>query len=273
MDKMKLGLIVGLFTDNIKVSFEKVASLNIPTCQIACTAEVMVKRLKPVEIRRAADEAGIEISSFFLLFEGQVFNLKDGPGTMGFIPERYRSERLNLAKVYSDMVRDMGVNSITSHVGFIPDNENEPLYRSFIPVMREFAEHCARNGQMFCFETGQELPSTLKRTILDIGTGNIGINLDPANLILYGMANPIDAVEIFGEYVMGFHAKDGLWPNRGEYLGHETPLGEGRVRFELILPRLKAKGFRGPVTIEREISGEQQILDIKKAMEILEPLL
>lgn len=139
--------------------------------------------------------------------------------------------------------------------------------------MREFVEYCEGNGQMFCFETGQELPSTLKRTILDIGTGNIGINLDPANLVLYGMANPIDAVEIFGEYVRGFHAKDGLWPNRDEHLGHETPLGKGRVRFELILPRLKAKGFRGPVTIEREISGEQQILDIKKAVRILEPFL
>ena len=192
---------------------------------------------------------------------------------MGFVAESFRSKRLGLAKQYSDKVRDMGVQSITSHVGFIPDDENDPLYSSFIPLRREFAEHCARNDQIFCFETGQELPSTLKRTIIDIGTGNLGINLDPANLILYGMANPIDAVEIFGEYVRGFHAKDGLWPNRDEYLGHETPLGEGHVRFDLLLPRLKMKGFRGPVTIEREITGEQQIADIKRAMKTLEPFL
>jgi len=273
MDKIKLGLIVGLSTDNIKTSFEKVASLNITTCQISCTAEAMVGKLKPEDIRKAADKTGVEISSFFLLFEGQVFNFKEGPATMGFIAPQYRSERLKLAKTYSDMVHDMGVKSITSHVGFIPDDEKDPLYRSFIPVMREFTEYCAKNAQMFCFETGQELPSTLKRTILDLGTENIGINLDPANLILYGMANPVDAVEIFGEYVRGFHAKDGLWPNRDKYLGHETPLGEGRVRFDLILPRLKAKGFCGPVTIEREISGEQQISDIKKAIAILEPFL
>lgn len=87
------------------------------------------------------------------------------------------------------------------------------------------------------------------------------------------MANPVDAVELFGEYVRGFHAKDGLWPNRDEYLGRETALGEGRVRFELILPRLQAKGFCGPVTIEREISGERQVADIGKAIKILEPLL
>ena len=62
-------------------------------------------------------------------------------------------------------------------------------------------------------------------------------DFDPANLVLYGKANPIDAVEIIGEYVKGMHAKDGVWPNRDEYLGHETPLGQGMVRFNIIIPR------------------------------------
>ncbi len=272
MAKMKLGLIVGV-SDDPKESFERVLEVGIPTCQLSCTAERMIDRMDPEKIRRAADEVGIEITSFFLLFEGQVFNLKDGPATMGLVAVPYREKRLKLAKEFSDMVRDMGVNSITSHVGFIPDDPNDPVYISFIDVMKELAEHCAKNGQIFCFETGQELPSTLKRTIRDVGTGNLGINLDPANLILYGKADPLDAVEIFGEYVRGMHAKDGVWPNRDEYLGHETPLGEGRVRFHLLMPRLKEKGFRGPVTIEREITGPQQKIDILRAKEMLEPLI
>ncbi|HID94666.1 MAG TPA: sugar phosphate isomerase/epimerase [Candidatus Latescibacteria bacterium] len=272
MNRLRLGLIVGA-SDEPRRSFEKVAEVGIPTCQLSCTAEKMVDSLNPTKIRRAADEAGIEISSFFLLFEGQKFNLKDGPATMGFIPERYREERLVLAKRFSDMVRDMGVNSITSHVGFIPDDPRDPLYIGFLDVMKEYAEYCAKNGQIFCFETGQELPSTLKRTILDVGTDNLGINLDPANLILYGMANPLDAVEIFGKYVRGMHAKDGLWPNRDEDLGTEVPLGEGKVNFRLLIPRLKEKGFNGPITIEREITGPQQKIDILKAKEILEPML
>jgi len=136
--------------------------------------------------------------------------------------------------------------------------------------MREFCEYCRRNGQIFCFETGQELPSVLKRTIEDVGTGNLGINLDPANLLLYGMAHPLDAVEIFGEYVRGMHAKDGLWPDRNKPLGKEVPLGEGEVYFDLLIPKLKEKGFRGPITIEREITGERQIKDILRAKEILE---
>ncbi|MBU1291864.1 sugar phosphate isomerase/epimerase, partial [bacterium] len=132
--------------------------------------------------------------------------------------------------------------------------------------------HCKRNGQIFCFETGQELPSTLKRLIINIGD-NAYVNLDPANLILYGMAHPLDAVEILGEYVRGMHAKDALWPNRNEGLGIEVPVGKGEVDFPLLLSKLKEKGFKGPVTIEREISGEEQKKDILEAKKFLEPYL
>ncbi len=272
MPKMKLGLIVGV-SDNPVESFERVIEVGIPTCQLACTAERMVDRIDPKALREAADQTGIEISSFFLLFEGQVFNLRDGPATMGLVPPQHRKRRLALAKRFSDLVAEMEIGSITSHIGFIPDDERDPVYGGFVKVMRDLARYCEDNGQIFCFETGQELPSTLKRTIVDVGTDNLGVNLDPANLILYGMANPLDAAEILGEYVKGMHAKDGVWPNRDEVLGHETPLGQGRVRFDLLIPRLKAKGFKGPVTIEREIHGPQQKIDILRAKDLLEPLL
>ena len=81
-----------------------------------------------------------------------------------------------------------------------------------------------------------------------------------------------DAVEIFGEYVRGMHAKDGVWPNLDEVLGRETPLGEGKVNFPLLIPRLKEKGFEGPITIEREITGPEQRMDILKAKALLEQL-
>ena len=93
--------------------------------------------------------------------------------------------------------------------------------------------------------------------------------MNPANLILYGKADPLDAVAIFGPWVRGMHAKDALWPNRGDRLGQEVRLREGRVNFPLLLRRLRAYGFRGPVTIEREIAGPKQIEDIKHAIEFL----
>jgi len=274
MAKLELGLIVGIGRDPNE-SFKQVAELGIPTCQMAGTAEAMLagKYPEPEGIRKASEKAGVRISSVFLLWEGQRFDNKDGPATMGLVAPKFRKERLASGKKFCDWAVRMGVRSITCHIGFIPDDEKDPIYQGFIAVMRELAVHCAKNEQIFCFETGQELPSTLKRTILDVGTGNLFVNLDPANLILYGKANPLDAEAIFGEYVRGMHAKDGVWPNRDEVLGHETPLGEGMVRFDLLIPRLKAKGFQGPVTIEREISGPQQRVDIQCGMKLLDPLL
>ena len=271
--KMKLGTMVPITEGtNLKESFKEVTELGFQTCQISCTAELMIDKLKPKDIRRASKEFGIEISSFFLVFEGQIYNRVEGISTVGFIPEKFRTKRIELAKRFSDMVSKIGVKSITSHVGYIPDDPKSPLYLEFVPVMKKFVEYCKRNGQIFCFETGQELPSTLKRTIIDIGD-NAYVNLDPANLILYGMAHPLDAVEIFGEYVKGLHAKDALWPNRDEGLGIEVPIGKGEVNFPLVLSKLKEKGFKGPVTIEREISGEQQKKDILEAKKFLEPYL
>lgn len=271
MGKLKLGLIVGLRED-LYEPFEKVKSFGIPTCQVSFLAEDIGK-FNPQKVREVADESGIEISCVFFVFKNQFYNLKDGPKTMGLVAPEYRKERLKLSKEVSDFVKEMGVNYIATHIGFIPDDENDPVYKSFIPVMKELVTHCRRNNQIFCFETGQELPSTLKRTIIDLGMENVGINLDPANLILYGKANPLDAIEIFGNYVKGMHAKDGLWPNRDEVLGIEVPLGEGMVNFPVLLRRLKKMGYNRPITIEREISGEKQKEDIKKAIEYLSPYL
>jgi L-ribulose-5-phosphate 3-epimerase len=272
--KMELGLIVGM-SDDPGQSFRDVAELGIPTCQLAAGAEAIQRGdyIEPEEVRKAADEAGVRISGVFLGWEGQYYNNVDGPPSMGLVPTEHQARRLESGKALSDWTKRLGVDTIVCHIGFIPDDELDPLYKQFIVAMRELAEYCANNSQLFLFETGQELASTLKRTIQEVGTGNLFVNLDPANLILYGKTNPLEAEEIFGEYVRGLHAKDGVWPNRDETLGHEKALGDGDVRFDLLVRRLKAKGFKGPFTIEREISGPQQKEDIKKAMTLLEPML
>ena len=135
---------------------------------------------------------------------------------------------------------------------------------------RTVAERCAQNEQYFLFETGQETPVTLLRTMHDVGLDNLGINLDPANLILYGKANPVDALGVIGKYVRDVHAKDGCYPTDGRMLGKETPLGEGMVNFPALIKGLQTLGYDGAITIEREISGEQQIADIIKAKALLE---
>lgn len=270
--KMELGLMVHL-QDHMQEEFKKIEDFGIPTCQVSGTAEDMVLRGKLENLGEAMARSRVRVSTIFAVFEGQTYNNKTGPLTDGLVPDALRQPRTELMVRLSKKVRELGVRSITSHIGFIPDDEQDPLYERFIAAMKVVAKELLHNEQVLCFETGQELPSTLKRTIDHVGTDNLFVNLDPANLILYGKADPLEAVAILGPWIRGMHAKDGVWPNRDEPLGKEVRLGEGRVRFPLLLRRLKACGFQGPVTIEREISGPQQIDDIRHAMKYLEPYL
>ena len=106
-----------------------------------------------------------------------------------------------------------------------------------------------------------------------MNTGNLFINLDPANLIQYGKANPIDALDVIGDYVRGVHAKDGFYPTNGRELGREVKVGEGKVNFPVFLRELNARGYDGSLTIEREISGEQQLIDIRETQTYLQKLI
>ena len=170
----------------------------------------------------------------------------------------------------SNFAKMLGVTDLITHVGFVPENPCDHNYLEIVEIVKYLASHCKSNEQFFLFETGQETPVTLKRLIEDTGLDNLGINLDPANLLLYGKANPIDALDVFGEYVRGVHAKDGEYPTNGRELGVEKPLGQGRVDFEKLISKLKEIGYNGAITIEREISGEEQIKDIIEAKQLLE---
>jgi sugar phosphate isomerase/epimerase len=177
--------------------------------------------------------------------------------------------RCEQLKKGADFAAKLGVRDVITHLGFIPEI---PLSKEFTEItlaVRELALHMKKNGQRFLFETGQETPVTLKRLISDVGTGNLGINLDPANLIMYGKANPIDALDVFGELVMGVHAKDGKYPTSSRRLGAETRIGEGKVNFPEFIKKLHEVGYDGYLSIEREISGEQQRADILESIDYL----
>ena len=140
-------------------------------------------------------------------------------------------------------------------------------------AIRQVAKHCAANGQMFLMETGQETPTTMARAIQDVAQPNLGVGLDTANLILYGKANPVDAVDIIGPHVRSMHAKDGRWPTDPMKLGEEVLIGTGLVDFKSVFTKLQRLGYTGAVTIEREISGPQQIADVKQEKAYLERIL
>jgi L-ribulose-5-phosphate 3-epimerase len=273
MTQLKLGVIVSL-TSSPAECLEKVKALDFPTCQVGVGDPQLSDRNLAIELRQTADRLGIEITMIFTHCRGgQIWNFVDGPRTIGLVPIETRREGVERLKRGADFAAWAGVPDLGSHVGFIPENSSDEQYPKIVEALQEVARHCQGIGRHLCFETGQETPTTLLRTIQDVGTSNLGINLDPANLLMYGKANPIDALDTIGQYVRGVHAKDGEYPTNGRELGLEKPLGEGRVNFPVLIPHLKALGYRGALTIEREVSGPAQRAGIEQARRMLEPLL
>lgn len=267
---MRLGLIIAMGPDP-ESALAKVHDLGLPTCQAGISdydAE-MESRLKG-GLRRY----DIEITALNTAGPGPaVYDFYQGPLTIGLVPEKYRRERIDHLKRASDFARQCNIPALHTHCGFIPENPNNPVYEATVTAIREVVSHCKANGQTFLYETGQETPITLLRAIRDVGLDNQGINLDVANLILYGKANPLDALDVIGTLVRGLHAKDGLYPTDPHKLGEEVPIGQGKVDFPKLIRRLKELRYRGPITIEREIGGAQQLQDIRKAKAYLESLI
>ena len=267
---LRLGLIIGIGKDP-GAAIAKVHDLGLPTCQVFADdfAPAQVGRL-----RQALDKHGIEATSLVVGGPGkEVYDFYQGPLTIGLVPSETRAARIAHIKNASDFAKQCGIPGVQTHCGFIPENPNDPVYKETVTAMREVAAYCKRNGQDFRYETGQETPITLVRAIHDVGLDNQGVNFDLANLILYGKANPVDAIEILAPYVQGIHAKDGLWPTNPKDLGEEVPIGKGKVDFPRIIARLKELNYRGAVTIEREISGPRQMEDVRAAKAYLDKLI
>ncbi len=272
--KLELGLIVGV--DHVDEAYARMAKLGLTTCQLCSWEPDELTQDKADQVLTAQEKYGIRVSSFWAGYSSgpaAEWNFTGGPKTIGLVPKRYRRKRVAELKRGADFAKLIGATSISTHVGFIYEDPSEPDYPALVKAIREVAMHCRKLGLNFLFETGQETPTVLLRVIEDVDTGNLGINLDPANLILYGKANPVDALEVFGKYVQGVHAKDGMYPTNGRELGEETALGKGRVDFPTLITRLKKLGYREPITIEREITGAQQTRDIKRAIKLLTPVL
>ncbi|MBV8551331.1 MAG: sugar phosphate isomerase/epimerase [Acidobacteriaceae bacterium] len=268
----RLGVVVGVSaTTTPEQAIAKVHRLAFPTCQLAVgTAPLALA----APIREALTKYQVEATALMTLGEGRmVWNLREGPLTIGIIPPATRRARIDALKRASDLAKACGVKAVHTHCGFIPEGPNEPLYADAVAAITEVAGYCRSNGQTFLMETGQETPITLLRAIEDVGLDNLGVNLDVANLILYGKGEPVGALDVIGPYVRGLHAKDGLYPTDPYGLGREVPIGKGRVRFAEVIAGLRRISYTGPITIEREITGPKQERDIIASKLYLEQLI
>jgi sugar phosphate isomerase/epimerase len=201
------------------------------------------------------------------------WNFTEGPTTIGLVPRAYRQARMDALMQTSDFASLLGVGRVQSHCGFIPEDPNDPLYEETVLAIRKVTEHCAANGQHFLMETGQETPTTMLRMLRDVNRPELGVGLDTANLILYGKANPVDALKVLGPHVQAMHAKDGKWPTDPSKLGQEVLIGKGEVDFSAVLSQLRALNYKGAISIERETSGPQQVQDVKAEKVYLDNIL
>jgi len=268
--RMRLGLIVSVQEDADK-ALKLVHDLGIPTCQ--ASTDDFSDRVYTA-LKDAIEKYGIEVTA--INSSGgppNEYDFYEGPLTIGVVPKKYRQQRIDNFRRASDFAKRLGIPAFHTHYGFIPENPNDPEYPGVVEALRQVATHLKGNGQMMLYETGQETPITMLRAITDAGLDNQFVNLDTANLILYGKGNPLDALDLLGKLVRGVHAKDGLFPTDPKKLGEEVPIGQGKADFPKLIPRLKELGYTGALTIEREISGPKQLEDIKKEKAYLEKLI
>ena len=272
---MKIGTCVSLSTmKGLEDKFGQLQKYGFTSCQLISWNPKIWTDENAAVICSLLDTYGITVSAFWCGWEGPSdWNFYEGQLTLGLVPADYRYARVKNLCDGADFAKKLGVTDVVTHMGFIPENPYDPNYPGFCRAVRTVAEHLKANGQYLLFETGQETPVTMLRCFETVGCDNLAINLDTANLILYGKANPVDALEVFGKYVRNLHAKDGCWPVNGHDLGIETAIGEGRVDFPAVFRKLFDLGYDSWITIEREIEGEQQIRDILSAREYLQSIM
>ncbi len=226
--------------------------------------------------RRALELEQITLVTVFAAYVGEDYaDIPTVQRTVGFIPRETRAEREARTYAVSDFAAALGVGSIALHVGFVPEDNNDPDYVAVRDMVRRVCDHAANHQQTVALETGQEPARVLLEFFRDVDRPNLRINFDPANMILYGTGDPIEALDVLAPHVVSVHCKDGDWPPKDVpgALGVEKPLGQGSVGIARFINKLKSVGYRGVLSIEREVPDHQQRLrDIRNAVALLETL-
>ncbi len=217
--------------------------------------------------------SGLELSGTMIGFPGEDYT---SPATIresgGFGDPALRTERLGIFRYAVDKTAELGLQCLCSHAGFIPEADG-PERSSFLDCISEAAQYAADKGVLFTMETGQETAALLRRTLDELKMPSLRVNFDPANMVLYDMGNPIEAIEILGADIAHVHAKDANPPQESGQWGEEVPLGEGSVGMAAFVEALDKAGYSGPLVVEREVGDqEERVAAIKQGIAVLRGL-
>ena len=278
MDRFPIGVIIDSFRTDIPTAVKKAAEVGAQGIQVYATRGEMAP--ENMNAQRIADfkalvaDNGLVISALCGDLGGGFGNKEENPGKVE------RSKRI------LDLAKELGTNVVTTHIGVVPTDSSIDRYKVMQEACFELSRYADEIGAHFAIETGPETSAVLKCFLDSLGSTGVGVNLDPANLVMVTGDDPAGAVYNLQKYIVHTHAKDGkqLYYKDPEIIYGlvkdslvtgpsflEVPLGEGQVPWEKYLNALEDIGYKGFLTIEREV-GDDPAKDIRSAVEFLEKL-
>ena len=270
---------LGVFTSvdaGLGVRLDVARELSVPTVQLHAPSAANRRPAAAAKFLNELHDAGIVLTCVFAGFDGETYeSIPLAAKTVGLVPRDSRKARAAELKAISDFAEDLRSPAVGLHVGFVPQDRGGEDYQDLVKVVADCCDHAAANGQTVNLETGQETADHLLAFLSDVSRENLGVNFDPANLLLYGTDDPLPALRQLEGKVLSCHCKDATRAapeDRGREWGEEVPLGEGEVGMTAYLRTLYETGYRGPLTIERELPQDRarQKADVATAVRVLE---
>ena len=223
---------------------------------------------RDAEIARLRD-SGIKLTAGMISFPGEDYaSIASIRGTGGYVPDELWPARKELTLRAADLAQTLGLHMMSTHVGFIPPSSDEK-YDVMVKRVCEVAAPLQEKGVDLLLETGQESASELLQFLNDLRCRGVYVNFDPANMILYGSGDPLEAIGILGRHIRHVHVKDAVMSNQPRMKwGEEVPFGTGQVQPRAFLDALNRARYVGPLVIERE-AGIDRSRDVLAAVNAL----
>jgi sugar phosphate isomerase/epimerase len=257
--------------DDLADRLTRIREAGFTTMQLVSPPSGWLEEPERGQLKQLTADSGLRVTSVAAVYEGEDYSdIAVVRATVGLLPEETRAKRVEDTKQAADFTNEVGAVNVSSHIGYIPEDRAAGEYTALVSAVQEICDYLQRRKMNFCLETGQETAALLRQFIADAGRDNLKVNFDPANMVAYGTGDPIEALEALEEYVRGVHVKDAVGPSAEGELGAEVPLGQGEVGIERFLAKLKQLEYEGPLTIEREVPGEQQMQDFLTGKKLLD---
>jgi L-ribulose-5-phosphate 3-epimerase len=244
--------------------------LGINTVQIACGDPHHASWAEGDRFPTVANAAGFEMTGAMLGFPGEDYTTpRTIHDTGGFGDPTLRAERLQRLQWGLERTRALGLSDLTLHAGFIPP-VGDADRKAFLQTLSRVNNYAVAQNVTIGLETGQETANLLRTTLDELQCPNLKVNFDPANMLLYDMGDPLEAVKILWPDIRSVHVKDAKRPTTPGTWGDEVPLGSGQVDIRRFIKTLQHVGYNGPLCIERGVGiQEQRFADVAAGIKFL----